>query len=111
MPSARRALGFDRPLIVQYLDYLWDAVRLQFGTTITDGQTIGSIIVENGGATLTLTVAALIFALIVGLPLGPDRGPLPSASASRRRSRRCSEPIVCPSVIVVPNWKRTASHR
>ncbi len=69
---ARRqaALGFDRPLIVQYFDYMWDAVRFRFGTTITDGQTIGSIIVENGGATLTLTVAALIFALIVGLPLG-----------------------------------------
>src|SRR5215213_748911 len=64
------ALGFDRPLIVQYLDYLWDAVRLQFGTTITDGQTITSLLVENGGATLTLTVAALIFALVIGLPLG-----------------------------------------
>ena len=54
----------------QYFDYLWDAVRFQFGTTITDGQTIGSLLVENGGATLTLTVAALIFALVVGLPLG-----------------------------------------
>jgi peptide/nickel transport system permease protein len=69
---ARRqaALGFDRPLLVQYLEYLWDAVRFKFGTTITDGQTIGSIIVENGGATLTLTLAALIFAIILGLPLG-----------------------------------------
>ena len=70
LAERQAALGFDRPLIVQYLDYLWDAVRLQFGTTITDGQTIGSIIVENGGATLTLTVAALIFALVIGLPLG-----------------------------------------
>ena len=55
---------------MQYFEYLWDAVRFQFGTTITDGQTIGSLIVENGGATLTLTVAALIVALVVGLPLG-----------------------------------------
>jgi peptide/nickel transport system permease protein len=70
LDERREALGFDRPLIVQYLEYLWDAVRFQFGTTITDGQTIGSIIVENGGATLTLTVSALIFALVVGLPLG-----------------------------------------
>jgi peptide/nickel transport system permease protein len=45
-------------------------VRFRFGTTITDKQTIGSIIVENGGATLTLTVAALIFAIVLGLPLG-----------------------------------------
>ena len=55
MTERQAALGFDRPLIVQYLEYLWDAVRFKFGTTITDGQTIGSIIVENGGATLTLT--------------------------------------------------------
>jgi peptide/nickel transport system permease protein len=70
LAERRAALGFDRPMIVQYLEYLWDAVRLQFGTTITDGQTIGSIVVENGGATLTLTLAALLFALVVGLPLG-----------------------------------------
>src|SRR3954462_5128831 len=49
LAERQAALGFDRPLIVQYLDYLWDAVRFQFGTTITDGQTIGSLIVENGG--------------------------------------------------------------
>src|SRR3954454_24200476 len=56
---ARRphALGFDRPILSQYVDYMWDAVRFKFGTTITDGQTIGLLIVDNGGATLTLTVA------------------------------------------------------
>jgi peptide/nickel transport system permease protein len=66
----KAALGFDRPLIVQYGEYMWDAVRFKFGTTITDKQTINSIIVENGGATLTLTLAALIFAILLGLPLG-----------------------------------------
>src|SRR3954469_24614745 len=70
LAERQHALGFDRPILTQYIEYLWDVVRLNFGTTITDGQTIGSILVENGGATLTLTVAALIFALIVGLPLG-----------------------------------------
>jgi peptide/nickel transport system permease protein len=70
LDERKAALGFDRPLIQQYLEYLWDAVRFRFGTTITDKQTIGSIIVENGGATLTLTVAALIFAIVLGLPLG-----------------------------------------
>jgi peptide/nickel transport system permease protein len=70
LAERQHALGFDRPILVQYFEYLWDAVRFQFGTTITDGQTIGSIIVENGGATLTLTLAALFVALIIGLPLG-----------------------------------------
>jgi peptide/nickel transport system permease protein len=63
-------LGFDKSILTQYVDYLWDVVRLKFGTTITDGQSIGSIVLENGGATLTLTLAALLVALIVGLPLG-----------------------------------------
>jgi peptide/nickel transport system permease protein len=63
-------LGFDKSILTQYFEYLWDVVRLKFGTTITDGQTITSIVQENGGATLTLTVAALIVALVVGLPLG-----------------------------------------
>ncbi|HEX6024834.1 MAG TPA: ABC transporter permease [Solirubrobacter sp.] len=70
LDERRASLGLDRPLIVQYFEYLWDAVRFQFGTTITDGQTIGSILVENGGATLTLTLAALLIALVIGLPLG-----------------------------------------
>jgi peptide/nickel transport system permease protein len=90
LAERQEALGFDRPLLVQYFEYLWDAVRLQFGTTITDGQTIGSIVVENGGATLTLTVAALIFALVIGLPLGLIAGryreTIPDASSASSRS-------------------------
>ena len=27
LAGRQAALGFDRPLLVQYLDYLWDAVR------------------------------------------------------------------------------------
>ena len=83
LADRQAALGFDRPLLVQYFEYLWDAVRFQFGTTITDGQTIGSLIVENGGATLTLTVAALIFALDHRPAARPDRRPLPRDGAGR----------------------------
>src|SRR4051794_41338924 len=70
---ARRqaALGFDRPILVQYVDYLWDAVRFKFGVTITDGQSIGSIIVENGGAAPPPTLPAPRVALVIGLPPRP----------------------------------------
>jgi peptide/nickel transport system permease protein len=66
----RHALGLDRPLIVQYLEYLWDVVRLNFGQTISDNRPIIDIIRDNGGATLTLTLGAFIFALVLGVPLG-----------------------------------------
>jgi peptide/nickel transport system permease protein len=66
----RAALGLDRPLLTQYFDYLGGVVQLDLGETITDNRPILDIVQENGGATLTLTVAALLVALLVGLPLG-----------------------------------------
>jgi peptide/nickel transport system permease protein len=66
----RAALGLDRPLIVQYHDYLGDVFTLDFGNTISDNRPITSIITDNGGATLTLTVGAFLIAMLIGIPLG-----------------------------------------
>jgi peptide/nickel transport system permease protein len=63
-------LGYDKPLYVQYGDYLWGIVHGNFGTTITDRRSISSIIVENGGATLELTLAAGFVAIVVGVVVG-----------------------------------------
>src|SRR4051794_41690659 len=68
LAERQHALGFDRPLLTQYLDYLWDAVRFKFGTTITDGQTIGSLIVENGGGAPPPTGAPPLFPPVFRLP-------------------------------------------
>lgn len=70
LDARRAALGLDRPLLVQYFDYLGDVARLDFGQTISDNQPITDIIKNNGGATLSLTVGALLVALLVGIPLG-----------------------------------------
>ena len=66
----RATLGLDRPLIVQYFDYLGDVLRLNLGHTISDNRPVIDIIRDNGGATLTLTIGAFIFALGIGIPLG-----------------------------------------
>ena len=66
----RAALGLDRPLLVQYLEYLKDVFTLNFGETITDNRSIIDIVVENGGVTLTLAASGFLVALVVGLPLG-----------------------------------------
>lgn len=66
----RAAAGYDQPLLVQYWEYLTGVVRFDFGQTITDNRSITEILVTNGGATLTLTLAALLVGLAIGLPLG-----------------------------------------
>lgn len=70
LAARRHEAGLDRPMIVQYGDYLWQVLHGNFGTSFTDNQSILSVIINNGGATLTLTVAAFLVALIIGIPLG-----------------------------------------
>ncbi|MGI8578242.1 MAG: ABC transporter permease [Nocardioidaceae bacterium] len=70
LDARRHQLGLDRPLLTQYWDYLSSVVRLNFGTSFTDNQSIIDVVRDNGGATLTLTVAAFIVALGIGIPLG-----------------------------------------
>ena len=62
--------GYDRPLLVQYADYLGQIARGDFGRSLTDGRSIGEIVLTYGGATLELAIYALIVALVVGIPLG-----------------------------------------
>jgi peptide/nickel transport system permease protein len=70
----REAAGYDRPILTQYLDYLGDAVTLDLGTTLTDHRTVTSIIVDNGSATLELTIFAFTIAVAVGVAIGVVAG-------------------------------------
>jgi peptide/nickel transport system permease protein len=62
--------GYDRPILVQYFEYIGQVFTGNFGKSITDGRPITTILTTYGGATLELSVYALIVALIVGIPLG-----------------------------------------
>jgi peptide/nickel transport system permease protein len=70
LEQRREALGFNRPLIAQYWDYLSSVAHLDFGTTFSDNQPVLHVVRDNGGATLSLTFAAFVIALLVGIPLG-----------------------------------------
>jgi peptide/nickel transport system permease protein len=70
LAQARDRLGFNRPLIAQYWDYLSSVAHLDFGTTFSDNQPVLRVVRDNGGATLSLTLAAFVVALVVGIPLG-----------------------------------------
>ena len=62
--------GYDRPVFTQYLDYLGQIARGDFGRTLTTNQTIGEVLATYGMATVEITVYAVIVALAVGIPLG-----------------------------------------
>lgn len=62
--------GYDRPIYVQYLDYLGKIVRGDFGTTLSDHLPVTKVLTTYGAATLELAMYALIVAFLVGIPLG-----------------------------------------
>lgn len=70
LQERREQAGYDRPLIVQYFEYLGDIVTLDFGETIVDRRPVTDVIKQNGAATLELTLVALLVALAVGISVG-----------------------------------------
>ncbi|MFC7405541.1 ABC transporter permease [Georgenia alba] len=64
------AAGYDRPLLVQYAEYLGQVFTGDFGRSVTDNRAITEILVEYGTATLELVLFALVVAFVVGVPLG-----------------------------------------
>jgi peptide/nickel transport system permease protein len=64
------AAGFDRPIYVQYFEYLGQVFTGQFGRTITDNRLISELLLTYGAATFELAMYALVIAVAVGIPLG-----------------------------------------
>lgn len=63
-------LGLDKPLIVQYWDFLTQAVRGNLGISLKTGQPVLTVIGERFGATLELAAGGLAFAIIFGILSG-----------------------------------------
>jgi ABC-type dipeptide/oligopeptide/nickel transport system permease component len=66
----RREWGFDRPIIVQYGQFLWRALQGDLGTSLRHGTPALPLIAERLPATLQLTVTAMAVAVAVAIPLG-----------------------------------------
>ena len=70
LQRAREALGLNKPIIVQYWNWLKELVQGNFGYSTYNGQDVLAQILERLPATLLLTVTAFIFSFVVGIPLG-----------------------------------------
>jgi peptide/nickel transport system permease protein len=67
----RVLLGLDRPLAVQYLDFLGSAVRGDFGVSIREKRSAMRMVLEHfWPATVELAAAALVLSTVLAVPLG-----------------------------------------
>ncbi|WP_421859315.1 ABC transporter permease subunit [Oricola sp.] len=62
--------GFDRPLLVQYFDYVFDILQGDFGTSIVTKRPVLQEFFTLFPATLELSLCAIILAVSIGVPAG-----------------------------------------
>ncbi|MET1101155.1 MAG: ABC transporter permease [Pyrodictiaceae archaeon] len=66
-----RELGLDKPLYVQYFDYLWRVLQGDFGVSmIVRGRSITQDLIERLPATIELAIAGLLVSLAIGVATG-----------------------------------------
>ncbi len=68
--AARIALGFDKPLPEQYLNYMGGLLRGDLGTSLRSRQPAAGMVLERLPATLELTLFALLLAVSLAIPIG-----------------------------------------
>ncbi len=68
--ALRQQLGLDRPLLAQYLDWLFGAATGRLGDSVVTGTPIATEIAQKAQVTVPLTVYSLVIALLVAVPLG-----------------------------------------
>ncbi len=70
LEAFREKMGLNDPLWLQYLNFLWDAVRLDFGNSLMNDQPISRMIANNLPHTIYLTLLSVLLGLSMGIPLG-----------------------------------------
>ena len=86
LAALRHQLGLDRPLAVQYLDWIGGMVSGDFGTSVTYGVPVGGLIAERLAVTLPLALAALLLSTLLAVVLG--------VAAAARRGRAADHAVM-----------------
>lgn len=68
--AMRHTLGLDRPLALQYVYYLGNAIQGNFGESIHFKQPVMELILERMPATIELTIIGLFIGLMIAFPAG-----------------------------------------
>ncbi len=83
--EVHRQLGLDRPLVDQYLSFMWGALRLDFGDSLRSRQAVSSVLWPSLWPSLLLVLYATVLAVLAAVPLG--------VVAATRRNRAADHAI------------------
>jgi peptide/nickel transport system permease protein len=70
LATCHAEIGIDRPWLLQYLEFLWDLARFDFGTSMWSGKPVILEIATRFPISLEVAVMATIIAVTIAIPLG-----------------------------------------
>lgn len=70
MEDLYRQYALDQPVVVQYLMWLGNVVRLDLGISMRSGKPVAELLSEKIPVTFQLSIMAMGLSLLVGIPLG-----------------------------------------
>lgn len=68
--TARVNFGLDKPFLIRLWDYLIGIVRLDFGTSYTQGSSVAAELFARFPRTLALSGLSILFTIMIGIPIG-----------------------------------------
>jgi len=68
--AARTQFGFDRPLYIQYVQFVGGVLRGDLGQSVRFRRPVGDLLIESFPATVELALAATAIALVLAVPAG-----------------------------------------
>lgn len=68
--NIRHQLGLDRPLYIQYLDFLNKAIRGNLGKSFYNNQDVMKTILQRFPTTVKLSLTSMLLAVVIGITIG-----------------------------------------
>ena len=68
--AVRQQLGLNRPLYVQYGDWVWGILHGNFGKSIMSGKPVSAMLAARLPKTLWLAFGAALISVVIGIPAG-----------------------------------------
>jgi peptide/nickel transport system permease protein len=68
--AIRAKLGTDQPLAAQFVQWLWNVVRFDFGTSLISGQPVTKLVFQRFPLTLSLAILGILISILIAIPLG-----------------------------------------
>jgi ABC-type dipeptide/oligopeptide/nickel transport system permease component len=79
----RRTYGLDRPIVVQYLDWVWHTLQGDFGQSYYFKTDVGRLVLDRISTTTLLGLFSLFVALAISIPLGVVAALYPNSVVDR----------------------------